>query len=75
MCQCVHCQKPVSPRAKHCPHCGEPNPGRSVGLRVAVYFLLLVGIIYALHYVGLLGPVAEAALAAFRNLTKERLVP
>ncbi len=25
---CIYCQATVSPKADHCPHCGEPDPAR-----------------------------------------------
>ena len=35
--QCKHCKGVVSPRAKTCPHCGEPNPGRMCFIATAAY--------------------------------------
>jgi hypothetical protein len=37
MAQCKHCKGVVSPRAKTCPHCGEPNPGRMCFIATAAY--------------------------------------
>jgi len=35
--QCKHCKGVVSPRAKTCPHCGEPNPGKKCFIATAAY--------------------------------------
>jgi len=47
---CVQCGKEVSPLAKTCPQCGQPNPSQPKwvqGAAVLGNFLLIIGIIFA----------------------------
>ena len=37
MAQCKNCKGFVSKRAKACPHCGHPNPGRMCFIATAAY--------------------------------------
>ena len=45
--RCRYCKTEVSPRARSCPSCGEPNPARGgrvegIHLLIRLFFILLV---------------------------------
>lgn len=50
MAACNECGSLVSPRARSCPHCGEPNPGR-VSLNFGTITILGI-LVLALYSVG-----------------------
>lgn len=56
--KCRYCKTHVSPRAKACPHCGEPNPGGAgVGTAATIlrmFFILMVfGMLFMFVFDGL----------------------
>lgn len=67
MASCKECGGSVSPRARACPHCGEPSPARvSFNLGTILFLLILFLALFGVGQDALLNP--PAGWGAFRSV-------
>ncbi|HHH49529.1 MAG TPA: hypothetical protein ENK52_00970 [Saprospiraceae bacterium] len=82
--KCHYCKIDVSPRAKLCPNCGEPNPTRGgvEGFRLVIkllFILLILGMLFMYIFDGIILNVKPSiylfslliGVFMFRQLAKE----
>ncbi len=70
MSYCNHCKRQVSPKAKVCPNCGEPNPTKNTGIIAVLFtgFLAALGLVVVAlfingyYFFGLVGIIGFAIL-------------
>ena len=58
MAKCIHCHQAISPNARACPHCGEPDPTRlpeSPAWIIIVSAISFAGAVFGLYEAGLPG--------------------